>query len=68
MDESRQRNLPLFAVVAFVAVVGFGVALLDLPRDRITGGAVVLGVALVGLALVLPALILSEWQSADEKE
>ncbi|WP_254531815.1 hypothetical protein [Natrinema gelatinilyticum] len=69
MADSRRRNptlLLLLATLAIGAVVVFAVTSLDLPRARVTVGAVVLGVLLVVGALALPALILSGWQSENE--
>lgn len=69
MADSRRRNptlLLLLAALAIGAVVVFAATSLDLPRARVTVGAVVLGALLVVGALALPALILSGWQSENE--
>ncbi|PCR92439.1 hypothetical protein [Natrinema ejinorense] len=68
MAESRPRGSSrhLLAVLVVVVLLGYlAVWLFEFPSDRLTIGAVVGGALLVIGALVLPAVLLSEWQSSE---
>ncbi|MBZ6495522.1 hypothetical protein [Natrinema longum] len=70
MVESRPRGSSrhlLAVLVVVVVLLGFlAVRLFEFPSDRLTIGAVVGGALLVIGALVLPAVLLSGWQSSEK--
>ncbi|WP_408956978.1 hypothetical protein [Natrinema sp. 74] len=69
MARSRSRNVVrLLVVVVVVAAMVFaiGVTTLELPRDRVTAGTLVVGTSLLVGSLALPALLFAGWRSQTE--
>ncbi|MFA9417185.1 hypothetical protein [Natrinema sp. HArc-T2] len=64
---SRDPRRQLLAVlVVSVSLAVLAVSRLEIPRDRISVGAVVVGTLLVVGALAVPALLFAGWQSEQE--
>ncbi|MFC6764012.1 hypothetical protein [Natrinema soli] len=71
MDDRRFRTLTpsrlLLAVLVGIVPLGLLAArTFAFPGDRVTIGAVVVGILLFVSALALPALLLARWQSDRE--
>jgi len=71
MSSSRRDSRDLRWLLLAVLVVGLPLAVLaasrlEIPRDRISVGAVVVGTLLVVGALAVPALLFAGWQSEQE--
>ncbi|MFD1563293.1 hypothetical protein ACFR99_07015 [Haloarchaeobius amylolyticus] len=71
MPSSRRnsRNPGWLLLAVFVVSLSLAVlaaSYLEIPRDRVTIGAVIVGSLLVVGALALPALLFAGWQSDRE--